>query len=305
MPLSRNKTALLCFAAIYLIWGSTYLAIRYALETLPPWGISAVRFFIAGAIMVVFSLLKKESRLSSREIKVSAISGLFLCTANAIVCVAEQWVPSGVAAVVIGAMPIWILLIGWLFFRQAAPTFTKILGAGVGLIGIAAIAAGDLSQQTVGAASFGTLYLVCSSWLWACGTLIQRNGPQISSPFKFSGVQMMSGSTLAIALSLIFEKPWAIDLSAISSASILAVTYLITFGSIVAFTAYAWLSRNVEPHLVSTYALVNPLIAVALGSIFYSEPLSVRFLFGAVLVLIGLALLVFKRSQTQLKGERI
>lgn len=294
--LRLSKTAIFAFAAVYIIWGSTYVAIRTAIETMPPWGLSAARYAMAGVVMLVLARFRREPKLARDEFRIAAASGPLLVAANGFVCVAEQWVPSGVAAVVIGAMPIWTMLIGWAAFRHAPPSLRKMCGALIGLVGIMIIASGDLSPVHAGSgsSSFGVLYLVGSSWLWTSGTLIQRRVPNVKSAFAFSGWQMVVGSLLAGSFSLVFEKPWTISISDLSGASIAAFVYLVVFGSIVGFTAYSWLSRNVEPHLVSTYALVNPLIAVALGAAIYREAIGLDFLLAAGFVGVGLTLLMLR-----------
>ena len=295
--LRLSKTAIFAFAAVYIIWGSTYVAIRTAIETMPPWGLSAARYAMAGVVMLVLARFRREPKLARDEFRVAAASGPLLVAANGFVCVAEQWVPSGVAAVVIGAMPIWTMLIGWAAFRQAPPSLRKMCGALIGLVGIMIIASGDLAPVQAGSSSFGVLYLVGSSWLWTSGTLIQRRVPNVKSAFAFSGWQMLVGSLLAGSFSLAFEKPWTISWSDLSAASIAAFVYLVVFGSIVGFTAYSWLSRNVEPHLVSTYALVNPLIAVALGAAIYREAIGLDFLLAAGFVGVGLTLLILREPR--------
>lgn len=299
-----NKTIVLCFAAVYLIWGSTYLGIRYALETIPPWTLSGVRFALAGIILGVFAALRREAPLSRAEQKASLLSGMLLVLANGIVCVVEVWVPSGIAAVIVGGMPIWVMLMGWAAFDQGRPSRRKLLGALVGLSGIALIAAPETSiVGTDGTPEWigGALLLVGSSLLWTLGTLLQRRVGIVRSPFKFSAAQMFWGSLPIIGLSLASEHPWTLRLEAISAASAMAFAYLVIFGSVIAFTAYSWLSRHVEPHLMSTYALVNPLIAVGLGWGFLNEPVTPKFLVATLLVVGGLWLLIFipRRSKTK------
>ncbi len=291
-----SKTAYFAFIAVYLIWGSTYLAIKYAIESIPPWTVGTLRYSIAGFLMLLFALSKREPRLTSAQIKIALLSGPCLVVANGLVCVVEQWIASGVAALVIGAMPIWILFIGWFFFKQTKPDARKLIGALIGLMGVALIASGSFTSLDP-KANFGTVILIGSSWLWAVGTLVQRGVGPISSPFLFSALQMLAGAAVNALFVFGLESPLSHDWSQVTSVSLLAVGYLIVFGSLIAFTAYGWLSRNVEPHLVSTYALVNPIVAVALGSLFYSEPITVKFVFSTLLVAAGLALFVFKKKR--------
>ena len=291
-----NRLAILCFFAVYVIWGSTYLAIKYAIETLPAFGMSSARYLVAGALLYLFSLYKKEQPLNPEEKKVSMISGAFLVFANGLVCVVEYWVPSGIVAVIIGAMPIWIMLMGWLCFQQAKPTWLKILGSLIGLAGVGLITFGGAVPVVSGIGRFGPLFLMISSISWAAGTLIQKKIKNLKSAFRFSAVQMLAGGLFTGLISASFERPWEYLSRPQSLNAILAFLYLVIFGSLIAFTAYSWLSRNVESHLVSTYALVNPVIAILLGSWFFKEPLSPDFLTASILVIFGLALIIGKKK---------
>jgi len=288
-----NKTLIFCLASVYIIWGSTYFAIVYAIQSIPPWTVSAGRFFLASILMLALSVFKKEEKLSPAEKKISGLSGLLMILGNGIVCVVEKSVSSGLVAVLLGAAPIWIMLVGWAGFQQTKPTLQKFIGALIGLVGVALIASGAM-QPGAHDENWGLLLLLISSLAWATGTLLQRKLPPVKSPLRFSAWQMFSGAWLALAMSLIFEKPWEISPSDITTTSILATLYLVVFGSMIGFTAYAWLSRNVEPHLTSTYALVNPVIAVWLGWFFLNEPVTAKFFGGTFLVLAGLTLLIVK-----------
>jgi drug/metabolite transporter (DMT)-like permease len=288
-----NKTAILCLLAIYIIWGSTYLAIRYAIETIPAFTLSSMRFIIAAAFMAVFSLVKKEAPLTSQERTIALITGTTLVLGNAIVCVVEYWVPSGIVAVIVGSIPIWMMLTGWIFFHQNQPNLPRSLGALIGLLGVGLIAlnSGEGAAATSEYAQYGILFLCGSGILWSVGTLLQRRLAGAQSLFRFTALQMSSGALLSVVIALAFERPWA-SVENFSATSLWAMLYLVVFGSIIGFTAYSWLSRNVESHIVSSYAFVNPVIAVALGWVFFQEPITPLFLGATVLVLVGLALLV-------------
>lgn len=282
------------FFAIYVIWGSTYLAIRYGIESIPPFMLSTARFFLAGIIMGALSLIFKEASLDRHELRIAALSGVLLILANAVVCVVEESLPSGLVAVVIGTMPIWMLLISWLMFQGGRPSLLKIVGSGVACIGIAMIAS-DSGLKVENASSLGFVYLAFSCLFWSFGTLVQKKVAQIKSPLRFSALQMLTGSLVTLAASFTLEKPWEMEWGQVTPASLWALAYLIVFGSLIAFSAYSWLSRNVQPYLVSTYALVNPVIAVLLGAVFYHEPITPVFLGATLIILIGLFLLLVKK----------
>ena len=251
--------------------------------------------------MFGLSRVRRETPLDRRERNIAIASGLFVILANGIVGVAELWVPSGLAAVVLGGMPIWTMLFGWSFFSMARPTPQRFIGALIGLSGIAIIAMSDFKPIGNGSAGFGIAILFCSSFLWVFGSLMQRSVQGVKSALLFSGYQLVSGGLLVSLISLSFERPWLISPSSVSLRSVVALSYLIAFGSVIAFTAYSWLSRNAEPHLSSTYALVNPLIAVLLGWVIFAEPVTMRFLVATSLVIVGLSLMLMQRRRIQQK----
>ena len=164
MSIQPSKMKLiLAFAAVYIVWGSTYLGILYAIETIPPWTLTAIRFVVASLCMGLFGIVTREGSLSTLEKQTAAASGVFLVLANGIVCVIERWVPSGIAAVVIGAMPIWIMFVGWVGFETGRPHPRKIIGACIGLCGIALIAGGDTHAGAVGGFARWAPLVLCSS----------------------------------------------------------------------------------------------------------------------------------------------
>lgn len=299
-----DRKTILAFLSVYIIWGSTYLGILYAIETMPGLWMTVVRNFSAGVILLGISKFIKETKLNSLELKTAMLTGVFLVGANGLVSVAEKWVPSGITAVIIGAMPIWIMALNWVSFAGVKPSNRKIAGALIGVSGIVLIALDQINPVTTGIARFGILMLCSSSLLWGIGTLLQRKVPLVKSIFLFSSIQVLTGSLSTLVFCLAFERPWELDLMSISSRSWWALAYLTIFGSVIAFTAFSWLSRTVEPHLVSTYALVNPLIAVLLGSLFYDEQISVKFAAATLAVLVGLYLLIFKGSSSLFAANR-
>jgi drug/metabolite transporter (DMT)-like permease len=292
--IKRLYTLIFCFAAVYIVWGSTYLAIRVAIDSIPPWTLTGTRYLLSGSLLFLLSSLRKEAKLTSLERKIAVISGLFMMTANGVVCVAELYVPSGIAALLIGAMPIWMMLVSWIGFRSARPELLKFFGAGIGLFGVGIIAADNFTFSSGSSGALGIGLLILSSVSWAIGTLIQRGVLGPGKLFRFTAVQNFWGAMLPMGLSLLFEKPWELTLESLSANSIMAHLYLVVFGSILAFTAYSWLARNVESHILSTYALVNPIIAIILGSLVLGEALDSRLIWSTLFVLTGLALLLKK-----------
>lgn len=298
----RTRIAICSLAAVYLIWGSTYLAIKVVIGSIPPWTASSLRYFVAGVVMLAVAGWRRDPALSRKELVVATASGALLVVANGLVGVVEQWIATGMVAVIIGAMPIWIMLIGWFAFAQPRPTLQKVSGALVGLAGIALIAGGNFGSNNAHAA-LGNVLILVSSWSWAAGTLIQKRVAGLTSLWRFSSYQMLAGATFTLLPALLLEKPWSVAWSEVSVQSWLALSYLVVFGSLVAFTAYGWLSRNLESHIVSTYALVNPMVAVALGFAVFREPLNAQFLLATLLVGTGLA--IFLGKPIRLRGGSV
>lgn len=280
------------FFAIYFIWGSTYLAIRFGVETIPPVLLTSMRFFAAGGLMLLLSWAARERALGPRERKIALGSGVLLISANAFVCIAELTIPSGLAAVVIGSIPIWIMVLSWAFFGGARPTWLKMGGALIGVGGVSLIA---LESRGLSGGDFFPFFLLSLSCaFWCTGTLMQKNLKGLKSPFVFSAWQMLAGAAVAGIWSFGRGDFAAFAWASVSAPSWLALLYLTVFGSVVAFSAYNWLSREVEPHYVSTYALVNPVIAVVLGILFYGEKASTQFFLASSLVVAGLALMMWR-----------
>ncbi len=285
-----SRTAIFCFLAVYLIWGSTYLAIRIAVETIPVWLLITLRNMIAAPIMFGLSTLAREQRLNRSQIRIALMSGVFLFLSNGLVGFIEKSISSGVVAVVIGSMPIWIMIFGWAFFKHAKPAAIKVLGGVVGLSGVALIARDSFQSDSTGSA-LGMTLLFLSMWLWAFGTLIQRRASAVVSPFRFAATQMAAAILPTFLLSLATQESVS-SFANVSTSSALALLYLIVFGSVIGFTAFSWLARNIDTQLVSTYALVNPVVAVVLGSLLYGEPVSGVFFVAIILIGVGLVLLI-------------
>lgn len=291
-PIHFTPALLFAFFSIYVIWGSTYLAIRFGLTSFPPWTMSGVRFAIAAALMALMAKwVRRERGLTWPEAKIAVVSGIFMVCANGLVCVVEQWIPSGTVALLIGVMPIWVLMLGWAFFGHGKPALHKILGALIGLVGVALIA-WETSSGPGPTNWLGFALLILSNVFWATATLVQRRLVELKSQFFLSSLQMVSGAAVALVLAFALEDPLRVAREPIVPHAWFALGYLIVFGSVVGYTAYSYLSRTVESHLVSTHALVNPLIAVWLGWLIGAEPITLHFLLATVVVLVGLSLLL-------------
>ena len=280
-PPPRTLVVVLALFALYAIWGSTYLAMRIALETVPPFLMSGPRFLVAGTAMYAYLRLRGAPRPTRAQWGASAKIGVLLLTCgNGAVAIAEQSVSSGVAAVVVASMPIWAALFGRLLGMQAKGG--EWLGLTLGFSGVVLLnLGGGLSLDTRG------LVLVVAPIAWAAGSVWSKRLPLPKGPMG-TATQMIAGGVTMIALALLTGERLA---HLPSVRSIAAMVYLTVFGSIVAFTAYNWLLRNVRPTLATSYAYVNPLVAVMLGWLLGGESIGVLTLAAAAVSIAGVVLI--------------
>ena len=287
-------------AVIYVVWGSTYLGIAIAIESIPPFLMATIRFAIAGAILLAFDLLRHpEARHwpTRRQLLDSAIVGaLLLGIGNGFVSFGEQTVPSGIAAILIAMMPLWFALLGWLYLRQRLPRV--VVGAiALGFLGMALL----VWPAGVGANRFdslGILILFLAPLGWAHGSIYSANRAKLPpSALTASALQMLAGAGVTLVEAFIVSEPSRFDPSGISTESVLAIAYLVVFGSMLAYTAYGWLLKNAPLSLVGTYAYVNPVVAVALGGVFLHEGVSARTIVAAAIILVAVAIIVTARAR--------
>lgn len=276
----------LAFAAVYLIWGSTYLAIRWAIDTMPPLGMASVRFLIAGSLMYGWATWLGAPRPTARQWRNAGISGtLLLAGGNGAVVVAEQWVPSGLVALLVASVPLWLVVLDWLFGARLAPTRTTVLGlvtgfAGVGLLaGSPGVGAGG-RQELIGA-----VIVLFGSLSWAAGSLVSRYAASPPRPRMLVGQQMLVGGVVLGVMALAAGEAEGFRVADVSLRSWLAFVYLIIAGAIVGYAAYIWLLTKVTPARAGTYAYVNPVVAMLLGWFFADEPLTFRSLLAAAIIL--------------------
>jgi drug/metabolite transporter (DMT)-like permease len=292
----QNKTIIMiaAFAAVYLIWGSTYLAMKYAIETLPSFLMAGTRFLLAGAVLFVWARLSSDyERPKLVHWRTSLIvGGLLLLGGNGGVVIAQHYLPSSLTALLIATEPFWVVLIGWLFMGNARPNFKVILGLLVGFAGVSLLISGrGLNFGDGGGQLLGIVLIVFSTIAWASGSLYGLRAASPKSALLGAGMQMLSGGLLLILLGLITGEWQSFKFADVSTNSWIALGYLTVFGSLIGFTAYSWLLKNVEPSLASTYAYVNPVIAVILGWAIAGESLTGQMLVGAA-VIIGSVVLI-------------
>jgi drug/metabolite transporter (DMT)-like permease len=280
-------------SAVYVIWGTTYLAIRVSNETLPPLIAAGIRFVIAGAVLYAITVRRgdvESDRPGPDQWKAAAIVGIALVAGgNGLVVLAERTIPSGIASLIIALVPLWmatvdrVLLhhrVGWL------TTFGLVLGFG----GAALLIGGTAFDE--GAPLSGMLVCVIATLSWTSGSLYSRNAPLPRRPLVGAGMEMMiGGAVLVLAGALRGELP-LIRFEDFSMESLLALAYLITFGSWVGFTSYVWLLRNARTSLVSTYAYVNPVVAVFLGWLILDETITIRTVVAGAIIVVAVAIII-------------
>ena len=288
---SRTRIAL-AFAAVYVIWGSTYLAIRYAIETIPPFLMAGTRFIIAGGALYLWSRLTGGERPSRAAWLATAVTGiLMLAVGNGAVTWSEQHIPSGIAALLVASVALWMVLLEFLRKNGTRPTRLSVIGLAIGFAGVAVLVgpaalsnAGDLDV-------FAALVLVGASLSWATGSVYSRVLPRPASAPLGSGMQMLAGGIALLIVGMSTGELSRIDLAGVSTRSAASLGYLIVFGSIVGFTAYAWLLRVCTPAAVATYAYVNPMVAMFLGWLIAGEEFGPRMIVAAAIILSGVALI--------------
>jgi drug/metabolite transporter (DMT)-like permease len=284
---------ILAFAAIYIIWGSTYLGIRYAIQTIPPLLMSGVRYFIAGLAVYLISMAGGAPRPAGRHWKNTAIIGaLLLLMGNGGVAMAEKLIPTGIAALIVCSVPIWFALFGWLFFKKGKPVPRTIAGIALGFIGIMVLVGpGNLMPGGTPINLNGVIIITIGTIGWSMGSLFASRAELPSNHLTTTGMQMLCGGLLLMLAGLVKGEYSQFQWAEVSRESIIAIVYLIIFGSMVAFSAYSWLVRVSSPSLVSTYAYVNPVIAVFLGWLFLNEAIDRYTIIGSVIIVGALILI--------------
>lgn len=287
------------FASIYLVWGSTYLAIRYAVETIPPFLMGGFRFLISGALLYAWARYRGAERPTRIHWRNALIAGGFLLLGgNGAVVWAEQFVPSGLTALLVSILPFWLVIIEWVRPPRKRPHGAVLVGLVLGFIGIIVlIGPADLGGHG-DVRPIGALVLILGSLSWAIGSFYSRDAELPKSGLLTTGMEMLCGGALLLIVGLLSGELSQFDIHRISGASAAGLIYLVTFGSLIGFTSYIWLLDKVSPARLGTYAYVNPIVAVILGWAIAGETLSVRTGIAAAIVICAVALITTARSAT-------
>jgi drug/metabolite transporter (DMT)-like permease len=301
--IARTAAPALVWTAIlilYVVWGSTYLGIRIAVASIPPFVLASVRFALAGVvILVIVGIVRRGSlqRPTLRQWRDSAIVGaLFMGGGMGMVAWGEQTVPSGITGVLIAMMPVWVAVFGRIFFRERLPWIAT-TGIAIGMAGVVLLigqgVAIDRSLDPAGVAA-----LVFSPIAWSAGSLFSTHGAQLpDDPFVTTGMEFVTGASVLGVMSVASGELSTFQLANVTSESAIAFVYLTVVGSLIAFTAFAWVLRHAPLPLIATYAFVNPVIAVFLGWLILHEAITpVQLVAGAVIV-VGVALIIVSRNR--------
>ncbi|GAB4018412.1 EamA family transporter [Spirosoma sp. KCTC 42546] len=300
-PVTSTPTRLTLWGnlvSVYILWGSTYLFIHFMTEQMPPLYMVSVRYLIAGSILYSYARLTGTPAPTRQEWRSAGIIGVLLLTiANGCLSVGLQYIPSGMAALLGGLLPVYLLTLNWFAFGRQRPSNMALAGLVIGLIGIYLLIKPDNLQGAGGMDSklIGVGLVAAGNFAWAIGTLM---APRLSLPSGTisSGIQMIVGGVATLILSLLLEPVTPLSILDAPAKAIGSMVYLIIFGSIIGFSSYAWLARNATPQLLSTYAFVNPVVAMLLGTLFAGEIFSSQSFIGAIVALVGVVLITLGRK---------
>lgn len=287
-PALADLRLLLALAAVYVIWGSTYLAMRVAVHGLPPLLMGATRFILAGALLLGYAVVRGDRLPGARQWLLSLpVGALLFVGGNGFVAIAVQSVPSGVAAVVCATMPLWVAVLSAATGER--PSAREWIGLVVGFAGVVVLFGG----ASLGGHPAHAVLIVLAPLCWAGGSVLARRLP-LPGGAAGSGLQMITGGVAVGVIALARGEHFTAGAPA---AAWLAVTYLVVFGSLVAFSAYHWLLHHTRPALATSYAFVNPAIAVLLGAALAGEHLGLDTLLAATLIIVAVALVVTGRKR--------
>jgi len=276
------------FVAVYVFWGMTYLAMRVAVEDIPPYLMAGTRFVLAGAMLYAIARRRRDEAPTSLNWRAAfVVGGFLLLGGNASVAWAEQRVSSGLAALLIGVMPIWMVSLNWLR-GGSRPRLNVIAGLLLGALGVGLLVLPQGGGDRVDLLGAVVLIVAAASWAW--GSVISKSAGLPKSPFMATSMEMIAGGTLCIVVAVLTGELEGFSPAQVSGQALLAWLFLVIFGSLVAFTAFIWLLGVVSIAKVGTYAYVNPIVAVLLGWAILDEPVTLTTVFAAILILCGVAM---------------
>jgi len=297
--MSRSKLSIaLALSAVYLFWGATYLAMKFAIQTIPPYLMAGTRFMIAGSILFAWELLRGARPPQLTHWKSAAgVGALLLLGGNGGVVWGEQTVPSGIAAVIVATVPLWMAAITWLRPGGKRPSLLVTCGLLLGFSGIVLLVKDSITRDTGTGNWLGYAVIISAALSWSLGSILSRDAKVPASPLMAIALQNLTGGLFCVLAGLLLGESANVHLDLISARSLLAFIYLIFFGSIIGFSAYIWLLSVADPTVVSTYAYVNPVIAVFLGWALAGEKLTLNDGLAAVVIISSVVMITLANSR--------
>jgi drug/metabolite transporter (DMT)-like permease len=305
MAAPTRTRIIIAFVALYLVWGSTYLGIRFAIETIPPFLMAGMRFLLAGMIMYSIAWSQGASKSTWANWRTSLIVGACLLLAgNGGVTISEQYIDTGLAALIVAIVPIYILILSWATGMTPKPLPIIWIGLVGGFVGVGVLLGPALRFSSNGGRhpAIGMSILLVSSFIWSAGSLYSRTAKHAASPFLTAAQQMLCGGLLLLLAGIVTGELRRFHPGSVSILSLAAFSYLVIIGAVVGYTAYILLLRHCDPAKVATYAYVNPIVAVLLGAAFAGETLSARVLIAGALI-IGSVAIVITTQQLRARAE--
>lgn len=291
---------------VYIIWGSTYLGVKYALQVLPPLLLTGIRFGIGGLLLFVFTVIRGQRLPSKAELLGSSYLGILLSgIGTSGVAYAILYIPSGIVALLVAMLPLWVFLLDFFFFSKKKPSLLSGAGLLLGTIGIFSLLNPfDQSVLEEAIPLFPVFVVFVGSIVWGYGTLIGKQTPQVNG-LQGIAVQMFAGGVVAVILSLFLEDYTLSIFTKIDQTTFWAMIYLIFIGSYVGYTAFVWLMNNAPPILASTYAFVNPVVALFLGWFFVNESFTNRSLIASIIIIVAVVLMTLGRRRMKVEAEEL
>lgn len=296
MKQQRLKT-LLAFGAIYIIWGSTYLAIRYAVETIPPLMMIGIRSLTAGLILFFISRSRDKVKIQKENIiPLLTIGVMFFLIGHGLLAWAQQYVPSGVAAVLVAGEPLFIIGIEWLFLKDTRVNLKGILGLLLGCGSIVYLIASNQESELSNNYLLPSILIVICTLAWGGGAVYSRVAKVPKSPLLTSGMELIFGGILVLIISFLIGEPSRFHISQVTLRSLFGLLYLIIFGSVIAFSAYVWLLGHTSATRISTHTFVNPVIAVFLGWLLANENITISLIIATCIIILSVYLVLHDQS---------
>lgn len=293
----QRTKLILNLLSVYTLWGSTYLFIHFMTERMPPLYMAGCRLLTAGLILYPFARLTGHAKPTKQEWLAAGLIGILLLSiANGGMTVALQYIPTGVAALLGGMLPLFIVILNWLAFGKVKPSRLALIGLAIGLVGIATLVKPGGFKATSTESWLGISIIMFGNLAWATGTLLSGR-MKLPNQMISIAVQMLVGGGLLLLVSLVVEPVTLTSISHAPPKAIGALVYLIIFGSLIGFSSFAWLARNAPPQILSTYAYVNPVVAMLLGWAFAGEALTRQSLVSALIILAGVVLISFGKKR--------